>query len=397
MQDLTQIRLKDLWKEVKSEDEIWGDLKLETKLYLKNIIEKCLIEEQTKIIGVHRSQRNTIRVDYRNGYYYRDLETSFGILEKIKVPRNRITKLENKIFKKYTRKEVSLTELIKDCFLAGISTRRIGEVLEDVIGYRVSAQTVSNIAKSLDSIVKAYHTRKIEDKYSYLFLDGITLRVKNLSNNNKKTVLAAYGITKDGIRKLISFRIVKRESEESWYLFIDSLYRRGLVGKNLDLIIIDGQRALRLAVDTVYPFTPVQRCWVHKLRNIASKLPKKAYNSCLFEAKLIYKAENKKVAISTYKKWVKKYKDSYPKAGYCLKENIDDMLVFFDYPEKIWKKIRTTNIIERSFREVRRRVRPMTCFENDASVARIIFGVMSHLNKSWKDKPIKEFTFTQKA
>jgi len=73
------------------------------------------------------------------------------------------------------------------------------------------------------------------------------------------------------------------------------------------------------------------------------------------------------------------------------------MLVFFDYPEKIWKKIRTTNIIERSFREVRRRVRPMTCFENDASAARIIFGVMSHLNKSWKDKPIKEFTFTQKA
>jgi len=198
MQDLTQIRLKDLWKEVKSEDEIWGDLKLETKLYLKNIIEKCLIEEQTKIIGVHRSQRNTIRVDYRNGYYYRDLETSFGTLEDIKVPRNRITKLENKIFKKYTRKEVSLVELIKDCFLAGISTRRIGEVLEDVLGYRVSAQTVSNIAKSLDFMVKAYHTSKIEDKYSYLFLDGITLRVKTYQETIKRQFLLLMVLLKMG-------------------------------------------------------------------------------------------------------------------------------------------------------------------------------------------------------
>lgn len=181
MKNLTKLRLSDLWKEVKSEDEIWGDLKLETKLYLKNIIEKCLIEEQTKIIGVHRRQRNTIRADYRNGYYYRDLETSFGTLEDIKVPRNRITKLENKIFKKYTRKEVSLTELIKDCFLAGISTRRVGEVLENVIDYKISASTVS-VAKDLDSMVREFNTRKIEDKYSYLFLDGITLRVKNISD-----------------------------------------------------------------------------------------------------------------------------------------------------------------------------------------------------------------------
>jgi len=178
---------------------------------------------------------------------------------------------------------------------------------------------------------------------------------------------------------------------------VDSLYRRGLKGKNLNLITIDGSRALRLAVDTVYPFTPVQRCWVHKLRNIASKLPKKAHGTYLFEAKNIYLAGSKKSAAAIYKDWVARYSNIYPKAVECLAKDIESMLTFFDYSKHVWKKIRTTNIIERSFREVRRRVRPMTCFENDASVARIIFGVMSHLNKSWKDKPIKEFTFTQKA
>ena len=393
MQDLTKVRLAQLWKEVKTtEEEIWGDLKLETKMYLKKLIEGCLTEEQNIMLKAPRFSRYKLRLDYRNGYYYRDLETSMGTIEKIKVPRNRVVPLESRIIKKYNRKEVYLTKLIKDCFLAGISTRRIGEVLKDVIGYKISAQTVSNIAKSLDSMVREFHNRPIEDRYSYLFFDGITLRVKSLENKNKKIVLAAYGITKDGKRELIDFIIAKNESEESWYMFVNNLYRRGLKGANLNLITIDGNRALKLAVDTVYPFTPIQRCWVHKLRNIASKLPKKAYDSCLAEAKFIYKAKNKKAAVALYKKWVEKYTNKYSKAVSCLKKDIDSMLTFFDYPDSIRIKIRTTNIIERSFREVRRRVRPMSCFENDKSCSRIIFGVISHLNKSWKDKPIKEFT-----
>ena len=134
MQDLTKLRLAQLWKEVKvTEEEIWGDLKLETKMYLKKLIEGCLSEEQNKILKAPRSSRYKARLDYRNGYYYRDLETSIGTIENLKVPRNRVMPLQNRIFKKYKRKEVKLVKLIKDCFLAGISTRRIGEVLEDVV------------------------------------------------------------------------------------------------------------------------------------------------------------------------------------------------------------------------------------------------------------------------
>ena len=240
MKDLTKVRLADLWKEVKiTEEEIWGDLKLETRIYLKKLIEGCLAEEQEFILKAPRHARYKARIDYRNGYYYRDLETSIGTIEKIKVPRNRVAPLESRIFKKYKRKEVYLTELIKDCFLAGISTRRVGEVLEDVVGYRVSAQTVSNIAKSLDLMVKGFHSRPIEDRYSYLFFDAVNLNVKSIENKNKKTILVAYGITTEGMRKLIDFMIAKNESEVSWYMFINNLYRRGLKGKNLNLVTID--------------------------------------------------------------------------------------------------------------------------------------------------------------
>ena len=114
-------------------------------------------------------------------------------------------------------------------------------------------------------------------------------------------------------------------------------------------------------------------------------------------AKFIYKAKSKKHAIYLYKRWLSTYSDKYPKAKACLAKDIDNLLLFFDYPEPIRAKIRTTNMIERSFKEVRRKTRPISCFENDASCSRIIFGVISHLNKNWKDKPIREFTFTQKA
>jgi len=397
MKDLTQIRLSDLWKEVKTEEDFWGELKPETRQYLKMLIEGILIEEQSKALAVPRYKRKLARLDYRNGFYKRDIESSLGLIENIKVPRNRINSIQFSLFKKYKRKEVVLIDLIKDAFLSGLSTRKVGEVLEVVLGYKISPQSVSNIAKSLDNAVLAFHTRALEDKYKYLFLDGITLKVKTLAGVTKKTVLVACGITEQGIKEIISFRLAPSESEDSWYGFVDNLYRRGLSGKNLGLIVFDGSASLRKAIDIVYPYNPKQRCWVHKLRNVAAKLPKKDSKKVMDSAKKIYLAETRKDAETTFKNWVKDYKDKYPKAVECLSKDIEDMLTFFYFDEDIRSKIRTTNLIERSFREIRRRVRPMACFQNSASVNRIIFGVISGINKSWKSKPIKEIKeFTQK-
>ncbi|MCE5330445.1 transposase, partial [bacterium] len=152
-------------------------------------------------------------------------------------------------------------------------------------------------------------TKNIEDKYAYLFLDGITLKIKSLSARNKKVILVAYGIRDSGIKEIIAFRIASSESELEWYMFVDSLYRRGLSGKRLNLAVVDGAPALSAAVGTVYPFCPVQRCWVHKLRNVSQKLPKKGAESCLDGAKKIYLADSKQSAGSIYKSWVAPDKD----------------------------------------------------------------------------------------
>jgi transposase-like protein len=392
MKDLTQLTIADLWSEVKGEDEIWGDLKFEAQVALKMLIERTLLEKQQIIIGVGWNKRSDDRIDYRNGYYERDLETTLGLIRDIAVPRNRNSKIEHRIFESYKRKRAEVDDLVRDAFLSGISTRRISEVLTPVIGAPISAQTVSNIARSLDHQVKLYHGKPLFDNYRFLFLDGVSVNAKQASGRNKKIILCAYGVNIFGVKELISFMQARSETEEAWFCFINDLYRRGLAGKHLELITHDGSAGLVKAMDAVYPFIPKQRCWVHKLRNIASKLPKHAHDTCLAEAKFIYKKANKKEAVECFRSWENKWAKVYPRATKCLSCDIDSLLSFYDFPENLRSKIRTTNAIERSFREIRRRIRPMSCFENPKSCDRIIFGVISHLNKYWENKPLWKVT-----
>jgi len=232
----------------------------------------------------------------------------------------------------------------------------------------------------------------LSDNYCYLILDGITLRVKGAAGVKKRSVLCAYGITLVGKREMISFRQADAESEAQWEAFLRDLYDRGLHGKQLRLVVTDGGAGLHSALETVYPYVSRQRCWVHKLRNVATKLPKREKDSCLKGAKLIYQAGNIREAIVRFREWSREWRSNQPKAVKCIEEDLDELLNFLACPKAHQRKVRTTNAIERAFREVRRRTRPMSCFQNSDSVDRIIYGVICHLNASWEVKPLEEFT-----
>lgn len=389
---LTSLTLKDLWKEVKDEETVWGDLKLEAQVALRRLLNEALKAEMTNHLRAERHERSGKRIGYRNGSYTRDLETGLGLLRDVKVPRSRDGKFSPTVFVRYHRRQEEVENLIRDMFLAGVSTRRVGEVLKPLLGFEVSATTVSTIVKSLDAEVRRFHERELEDKYIYLFFDGIVLKAKNLLEVKKRIVLTAYGVTERGTRQIIDFRQAKSESEAEWTSLLSNLYNRGLKGKSPKLITIDGSRGLSKALDTIYPYISRQRCWVHKLRNLANRLPKKRQKEVLKGAKAIYGAKNKKEAVKLYWGWSKEYRNSFPKVVECLEKDIDELLAFMDLPRKHWRKIRTTNIIERVFREVRRRTRPMSSFTNYQSCDRIIYGVIHYLNSKWEKKPLKEFT-----
>lgn len=392
VKDLTELSLRDLWREVKGEEDWWGDLKQETLRVVKRLLEGAMEGELLEQLRAGRYRRTGLRQGYRNGYRRRSLLTELGLVEHLRVPRDREGRYRPTVLPRYQRRQEKVNSLVREMFLSGVSTRKVQEVVTPLLGPEVSAQTVSRITRSLDGEVQRYHQRSLPDCYQYLLLDGITLKVKGARGVKKRLVLCGYGITSQGQRELISFRQATAESEAQWEAFLRDLYDRGVRGRSLRLITTDGCPGLHRALDTVYPYVPRQRCWAHKLRNVAARLPRRHQEACLKEAKGVYQAPTRREAVARCRAWAAAWRGLAPKAVDCLERDLEELLPFLDCPQAHWPKVRTTNAIERAFREVRRRTKPMSCFQNPASVDRIIYGVIYHLNNAWKAKPLTEFT-----
>ena len=396
--------LTQRWRRVKefvdscNEVDFWSEIKKHTRSLLKDLIDICMDEEMANYTQSKKYQRTENRLDYRNGYYYRNLDTELGPIDDLRIPRSRLGLFRTKVFDYYQRRQRAVNSAIQNVFLSGVSTRDVSCAIKPILETTFSASCVSRITKNLDSKVKEFHKRELLDEYQFLFLDGITLSVKGSLKAIKKLVLVAYGITIFGKKELISFRIAPCESQNSWEAFLNDLYNRGLKGNNLKLIITDGSKGLHAALDTVYTYCRRQHCWVHKLRNVAKYLKKSDEKQVLSEAKKIYKANTKRDAVRLFKTWQSHWHKIYPKAVNCIQKDLDRLLNFLELPlpkkyrTLIRTRIRTTNVIERAFREVRRRTRPMSCFNNDDSVNRIIYAIITRLNNKWKDKPLVEFT-----
>jgi putative transposase len=390
---LDEIRLEDLWREVRPEpDEFWRDTAQKQRLLLKTFLEGVLEEEMAVLLGASRYRRTETRHGHRNGFYERDLMTQFGIISGIRVPRRREGGADQSVFSRYQRRQAQVNGLIREAFLAGISTRRVGEVVSNLLGESVSAQTVSRIARGLDRDVALFHKQSLQDDIMYLFLDGVSLRVKTAAGMKRHMVLCAYGIGASGERRILDFRLGKSESQASWEAFLNQLRERGLSGKHLKLIATDGCAGLHAALETVYPYVRRQRCWAHKLRNVANLLKRSQQEECLKGAKAIYQAQNRAAAIRAFWTWARRWREEAPKAVACIEKDLEELLSVFSCSPEHWRKVRTTNVIERSFREVRRRTRPMTCFNNPESCERIIYAVLTHLNNNWIGHPLPEFT-----
>jgi putative transposase len=356
---------------------------------LKELMQRTLREE------IDQVRRRDVATDgpivSRNGYYRRRLITHVGTLHDIRVPRLRTGGFPTKVFRRYRRCERLVEDLIRDIFLAGISTRRVGAAISALLETTVSSSTVSRITRSLDAHVRRFHARRLLDEYQYLILDGIRLKIRYNGTYRTRTVLVAYGITLFGQRVLLDFRQAKGESRTAWEALLNSLYHRGLEGQHLKLIVMDGSAGLRAAAELVYPEARIQRCWVHKLRNVANACPKK-HQRCVRDARRIYLAAHRRHAYAAFQGWKQAWRTRCPKAVACLEQDLEELLSFFDCPIEHRIKVRTTNAIERAFREVRRRTNVFSCFSNTASTERILYAILTHLNHGWKEALLPHFT-----
>jgi putative transposase len=318
--------------------------------------------------------------DRRNGSYNRHLLTELGDIE-LAVPRTRYFSAV-KVVRAYARRAAHIDRMILSCFVFGVSTRKVAEVLLPILGERVSASTVSRVGKQLDTVVKAFHRRPLKDQYRVLIFDGVVLARKSGAGALRRPVLVVLGIRPDGKKEIIDFRLAPGESQDAWEAFLNDLYRRGLRGEKTELIATDGGTGLLAALPLVYPHIPLQRCWAHKIRNILDKTRKSDHRIVKRDLHRIMNAPNLVNARHEVRRFAARYATVYPKAVRCLQVDLEDLLTFFTFKDPSWwKSVRTTNSIERRFREVRRRTRPMGVFSDRTSIERILYAVFSYENK----------------
>jgi putative transposase len=381
------------WQHFTSEirEQFWGALAQHTRQSWQDLLGRLSIEARDRYLGVREYERSPERADARNGFYDRDFVTRLGTL-RVRVARTRQRAFLPAGLVRLERRAAEVLLLIREAFLRGLSTRAVGRVIALITEEPVSAQTVSRLTRNLDQAVAQFHQAPLTDDWRYLFLDGVSLRVRRPGGRKRVQLLVAYGVRVNGTRQLLAFTRSTGESQAAWEGLLMDLYRRGLEGRQLHLVVTDGCAGLAAALQTVYPRVAHQRCWVHKLRNLLSTARRRDHAAMKADAQAIYQAASRSEAVAQAQAFARRWREPYPQLVMRLCRDLPELLAFFQCPRALWRKLRTTNVIERCFVEVRRRTRPMVCFVNVQSVERIIFSIFNRFNLEWRQRTFRQFT-----
>ena len=389
-----QHKVKDI-KAVKQEILLEG-LGEYVRLFVKKALEEAIQGELTEFLGHRPYERGGLKDNYRNGFYQRDLHTRFGPIEDLRMARDRRGKFRTEVIGRYSRREEKIDRDVIALFIGGISTRGMRGITRRLLGKGYSAGTISRINKRLTESMRDWMKEAIEEDIAYIFLDGLNLPVRRFAVS-RESLLMAIGITHEGHRKVLGVQLGDKESATSWREFLKELKARGLKGDKLRLGTMDGLPGLERVFEEEFPRTPVQRCVVHKLRNIAARLPRGLQKDCMSHCKRIFYASSLEEAEKRFQDWKAGWAKATPSAVECLEKDLKSVLQFYLFPREHWRRIRTTNIIERAFKEFRRRTRQMDSLPNEECCLRIVYAISQELNERWRYRVARTIPLAQEG
>ena len=347
------------------------------QLTIKFVMIQVLDEEVEAFVNASRYQRTPERQDYRNGTYERDLGTSMGVIEDLPVPRTRHG-FRTELFERYQRRQGELDKAICEMFVGGMSMAKVGDVLETLSSSSLSASTVSRIFHTLEEEFETWKKRPLQKHYLYVFADGTYFSVIYNGQGEKMPILAVIGIDPEGKRDILGFTTGDRENQKAWEDLLENLKERGV--QQIDLWITDGGKAMINAIESKFSASKRQRCMKHKTENVLGYIPKKQQEAVRPELRAIFYQANRQKAEQTAAAFVAKYQPLYPTAVECLQRDLGSCLTFYDFPESHWRFIRTSNVIERLFEEVKKRSHKMAAaFRNEDSCLLLFYAVIRSL------------------
>lgn len=235
------------------------------------LIEQVMREELEQCIGASWGEMTPNRRGYRNGSYTRDLVTSTGRIEDLKVPRDREGEFHSQVFERYNRYEPEVAEALTQMFVSGTSTHKIGEVAQTLMGVTPSASAVSRLNQTLTEQFEVWRERPLLAHYRILYLDGIHFTVRHGTQTDSTIILTALAVDLEGNKDVLALRVCAEEDKDGWSCLLQDVHSRGAT--QIDLIVTDGHEGLLAAVSALFSATPRQRCVVHKQRNVLNAIP----------------------------------------------------------------------------------------------------------------------------
>jgi transposase-like protein len=361
----------------------FDDFEFQAHGIIQKLIQSCINEEFALQIGAERYEHSPYRMDQRQGTYERNFTTTFGT-SRIRIPRLRYqnVKVHYSLFEKYQRRQKKFDKTVVLAMLLGLSARKQRRFFRSFIGDAISHTTASRLIRTLEDDLQWFRAKPIEDKYKYLVLDGLWIKVKDADKLKEKVILFVLGISLDNKKEIITFRLAKGETEEEVTALLNDLYRRGLEGRQLKLIASDGAKGIRAAINMVYPYAKWQLCYVHKLRNLNKHIRYKVKNrqKMMRQASLIYDSSTRRQAIERFNKFCLHWQECEPYAVKCFRDGFFETLHYFEFTDDK-NLVSSTNHLERDLEEVRRRIKIQGYFKSDRSANLWVYGIISQFRQ----------------
>ncbi len=348
---------------------------------LQTMVRNALEEELSRYLCAESYERNDKRRGWRNGTKPRTMKTAVGEL-RFDVPQTRDSGFRTSLFERYQKSDKALISALQEMVVKGVSTREVGDVLQEMAGFEVSAATVSRAMAELDQEIESFFSRPLKEcEYPYLIVDARYEKIRVGGRIRSQAVLIVAGINDQGRREVLSLKVGDSESKECWGEVFSDLKARGVRG--VEIIISDAHLGIQAAVSKHFQGVGWQRCKVHLMRELLAKVSYKSYKDLAADLRGIWSSSEKGQCLEAAEEVAVKWEIKAPAMAKALRAGVEATLEVWALPERIRRKLNSTNMLERVMQEVKKRSRKVRIFPNESSCRRLVGAVLMELDEKW--------------
>ena len=344
-------------------------------------VRQLLMEADVEgLVGAGRHERSPERLNYRNGYRDRVLDTRLGSLQ-LRVPKLRQGSYFPPFLEPRKTSEKALVAVIQEAWIGGVSTRRVEDLVQAMGLGGISKSTVSKLCREIDERVNAFLDRPLEGEWPYLWLDATYLKVREGGGIVSVAAIIAVAVDTEGRREIVGLHLGPSEAETFWSTFLKGLVKRGLRG--VKLVVSDAHEGLKAAIRRVLGAT-WQRCRVHWMRNVLAYVPKGQQTMAAAALRQAFLQPDQESARRVWRQVADQLRPRWPKLAAFMDDSEHDVLAYLGFPAQHRTKLHSTNPLERLNKEVKRRADVVGIFPNEAAITRLIGAVLLEANDEWQ-------------